>query len=256
MRVLRGFTLIEILVAIGIFALIGIAATRMLASVVDLEQRMDERAARLFAVQRAFSILDRDLTQVVPRGVRDGFGDPIAPLTTTGEGAIEFSRGGWSNPLGEARSGIQRLAYAFDGERLERRYWTVLDRAEDSEPVSQILLDDVRDFSVAFIDDDGERYENWPPERLALPGEPATDSSPPPAGESSRERPAALPLGVEVTLDVSPFGSITRIWRLPANFEPAAPPAAQEDSSAAPERSTGGSGEISAKAAAGGQATQ
>ncbi len=240
----RGFTLIEVLVAIGIFALIGIGATRMLAGVVEVEQRMDARAARLFALQRAFSILDRDLTGMVPRGVRDGFGDRIAPLTTAGEGAIEFTRGGWSNPLGEPRSNLQRVAYEYDGEHLERRYWTVLDRAEDSSPVTQLLLDGVRDFSIAFIDAQGERQPDWPPQEIALPGaEPASSTSP--ATESGQVgKPRPLPLAVEMTVDVAPFGRLTRLWRLPSVFEPAA---RQGDESTQPEgedRAAEGSGEV------------
>lgn len=216
-----GFTLIEILVAIGIFALIGIAATRMLASVVDVEQRMDARAARLFALQRAFSILDRDLTELVRRGVRNGFGDPIPPLTSTGDGIIEFTRSGWANPLGEPRSDLQRVAYGYDGERVERRYWTVLDRAEDSEPVTQILLNEVRDFSVTFIDEDGQRHDAWPPQDVALPGEPAPARNAPPGGTSQQQpRLPPLPLAIEVSLDVVPFGSVTRLWCLPTGFEP------------------------------------
>ncbi len=208
---LLGFTLIEILVAVSIFALIGIASARMLASVASTDAVMNERAERLFQLQRGMAVLDRDLSQLIVRPVRDQFGDPQPPLIGNGDGGFEFTRSGWSNPLGESRSNLQRVSYSFDGERLQRSYWTVLDRAEDSEPLQQIMFEDVTAFSVAFVDAEGNRSASWPRDRVPLPGEP-----PPAAGEGEQLMPVAL----EVTLGVAPFGEFSRLWTLPREHVP------------------------------------
>lgn len=190
-----GFTLIEILVAIALFAVLGLAANRLLSQVVRADDATRERGARLAELQRAMGILERDALQAVARPVRDELGER-QPAMTGGVGALlEFTRAGWRNPAGARRSELQRVAYVLENRELLRFYWPVLDRAEGSEPIRQVLLHDVEAANVEFISAEGERRSFWPQE----------------TGEEA----AVLPRALGIRLVVPPYGEIERLIALP-----------------------------------------
>jgi general secretion pathway protein J len=155
-----GFTLLEVLIAMAIFAILGLASNQMLRSVSGIEREMSQQTHAYRELIKLFGIIDRDLSQLIYRGVRDEFGDPIAAVSVNQERyPLEFSRSGWRNPLERARSDLQRVAYEVNGDKLQRVIWLVLDRAEDTEPKIQTLLSDVIDFKVQVIKPDGQRQE-------------------------------------------------------------------------------------------------
>ena len=65
-----GFTLIEILVAMAIFTLIGLASTGLLTTVIDSNSLSQERFEKLQLLQRAMVTIERDIQQAVSRPVR------------------------------------------------------------------------------------------------------------------------------------------------------------------------------------------
>ena len=89
--------------------------------------------------------------------MRDEYGEVLPTIDFENEDyIIEFTRRGWRNPAGRQRSRLQRVAYSldFEEETLTRHFWKVLDRAEDSEPISQLLLEGVTDFRVTGFSGD------------------------------------------------------------------------------------------------------
>lgn len=189
-----GFTLIEVVIALAIFAVIGVMAARLLTGMLTLHERTTERGARLTEVQRAMEILARDLQQLTHRGVRDELGDLRPAVEVGGATPIEFTRMGWQNPLALPRAELQRVAYAVEENALYRMFWPVLDRSPDSEPQVQRLLDDVESLTAHAIDTNGEAHAFWPP--LVEPG--ATD--------------APQLAGVALQFNVPPYGEVTRLW--------------------------------------------
>ena len=194
----HGFTLIEILVAIAIFAVLGIAASRLLDQVLRADEASKARGQRLGELQRAMGILERDALQVVARPVRDELGETLPAVSGGVRSMLEFTRAGWRNPTGAERAELQRVAYMLEGKQLLRFYWPVLDRAEGSEPVRQVLLDEVEQAEVEFVAADGETRQFWPQEdgSAAVPG-------------------AALPRALRLRLVVAPWGEIERLFALP-----------------------------------------
>ena len=159
-----GFTLMEVLVALAVFAVIGVLATQILRQMTDFGGHAVERGGLLTDAQRAVSIMRRDIEQLVYRPVRDVFGDAgVAVTVGAGEHLLEFTRLGWRNPLGERRSDLQRVAYAWDGNELHRLFWRVLDRAPGSEPSSQLLLSGVSEMTFTAFDSTGDEHDVWPP---------------------------------------------------------------------------------------------
>jgi general secretion pathway protein J len=197
-----GFTLLEMMVALAIFAVIGVMAHQLLFQMIQSHAHAEERGLRLADVQRAMQIIQRDVMQIVDRPVRDELGDGTPGLSVGSEQMLELTRQGWRNPLQLPRSDLQRVAYRFDGDTLYRYYWPVLDRAEISEPIRQALLTDVRAAEVSVIDVSGNVHSHWP-----LLAELAAD-------------PDAAPAAISLRIDVAPFGELLRVWDIPAPFAP------------------------------------
>jgi len=119
----RGFTLLELVVAIAVFAVIAAMAYAGLRSILDSRQQVDAALDRLAELQRAVELLSDDLRQIVPRTVRDNQGADEAALRVLHGRAsrLLFTRAGHANPLGLPRSSLQRIAYDLEGQTLVRR---------------------------------------------------------------------------------------------------------------------------------------
>jgi len=106
----------------------------------------------------------------------------------------DLTRSGWSNPAGVPRSTLQRVAYELDDQKLRRDYWLMLDRTLDAEPVSAVLLEQVREVKLRFLDGNQTWHEQWPP-----------------LGYSAPDAPRVLPIAVEITLELEDWGRIVRL---------------------------------------------
>ncbi|HIG43636.1 MAG: type II secretion system minor pseudopilin GspJ [bacterium] len=188
----RGFTLLEVLVAMSIFAVIGLGSNQMLRTVIQAHKGTQQQIQSFSAYTKAFSMMDRDFSQLIPRPIKDQYGD-MSPALVLGSDSyvIEFSRTGWNNPLKLKRSNIQRVAYQLtDENELKRIFWLVLDRAEDSEPIQQTLLTGVEDFRVNLLDAEGDSTDDW----------------------GDVENSASLPLGAEVFVTSEIFGEVRKVF--------------------------------------------
>ena len=136
----RGFTLLEMLIALSVFAVIGIMSSQLVVRMMDTTERVTERGRELTELQRAFEILRRDIEQVSFRYVRDELGDAGLPLEIGGHELIELTRNGWVNPTGAPRTELQRVGYELRGSDLYRIFWPVLDRAPTTQLLEQLLL--------------------------------------------------------------------------------------------------------------------
>ncbi len=192
-----GFTLLELLVALAVFAMVSLMAYSGLRSVLQSKQVTEQRAGRLQQLQSAILMLERDLGQIaLMRGIRDEYGDVQPSLSTADFGTItlEFTRAGWRNPTGMARSTLQRVAYGIEEESLRRFSWTVLDRAQESVPDQVVLLKGVREMRLRYLDESGEWQGQLPTAEPAQTG-PTMPS----------------PLALEVTLELEDMGAIRRV---------------------------------------------
>ncbi len=159
----RGFTLLELIVAVGIFAIMSAMAFAGLTSVLTTTGSSDVQQARLAQVQLAVSRLERDLEQVVNRPVSGPFGDVQPALTGTAAG-VEFTRAGRPNPLALERSNLQRVLLEVKEDRLLRTAWPVVDRPPGAEPPDpRELLDLIDEAGVRFLDNGNEWTTAWPP---------------------------------------------------------------------------------------------
>lgn len=191
-----GFTLIELIVSLAIFAVISVMAYGGLRLLIDNRILVERSADRLDAVQRAINMLDRDLQQAAPRSIRDPFGDPRAALLSDDLAALEWTRAGRPNPLGAPRSELQRLGYRVEDGALIRMSWQVLDQSQDPPLREEPVLDQIEEIRLRFLGENEEWVEVWPPAGVA-------------------PQMAPLPRAIEVTLLLEDLGEIRRLVQLP-----------------------------------------
>jgi general secretion pathway protein J len=197
-RASAGFTLIEVLVAIAIFAIVGVMALTGYTQLQRQTEYQEQRLERVREVQRAVQMISQDLTQIEPRPIREPIGEQHIPAVFAGESVeykLEFTRAGWSNTAGLPRPTLQRVGYRLDQDGLWRDYWRVLDRTQTAEPVRYNLLKGVSSITVRFMTPAREWVDRWP----VLEGQNPL--------EQMRTRPAA----VEVTLELDDWGVIRRL---------------------------------------------
>ena len=201
-RSVAGLTLLEMVVALGVFAVVGLMSGQIVIQMVDVNERTRARSDRLVDVQRAVEIIRRDIQQLAHRTVRDEIGDSEYVLNIGQAELLLFTRRGWSNPRQERRSELQRVAYRLEGDALYRLFWPVLDRGADTQPIAQLLLQDVETIDVSAIDVSGDQHAYWP----------QTDEF---AADPERELAAIV-----VRVAVAPFGEIERLWSVPFSGAP------------------------------------
>ncbi len=198
----RGFTLIEVLLAITLTVLVAFMAYAGVSAAANAAESHRAQVERLGELQTAVRWLTRDLQQLSDRQVVDARGDKM-PALLGGEQSdplLEFSHVGWNNPLGQPRGSVQRVRYRLDEGKLWREYWLVLDRIDDDEHLQSVeLLGGVSAVRLEFLDGKsanaagqrigGEWVEQWP----ATAGDPL------------------LPLAVRIELELDDLGTVERI---------------------------------------------
>ena len=188
-----GFTLVEMLIALAIFSLVSMTAGSLLYQAVEAQSRATLLGDRLIDVERGLGRIARDLAQFVSRDVRDELGDTASAMQIS-LNMIEFTRSGWSNPAQHARSELQRVRYSVREGALQRDYWDVLDRAPESMPRSQKIIDKVE--WVSFEPITRSHLING---EIVLHG-------------LDEEQ---VPLGVRVLVSVERYGKLIRVLELP-----------------------------------------
>lgn len=168
----NGFTLIEMLVAIGIFAVIAVISYSGLSQFLHNRALLQQRTDRLHSLHTAMLLLEQDLRFAVARPVRDGFGDPEPVLVAGSDNELapgELLRLTTARPSVELAPAqrLERVAWRLDDGTLLRVSWRVLDRDQDSEELSRAVLRDVRDLDLEYLRWSAEtqtlqRSSGWP----------------------------------------------------------------------------------------------
>lgn len=181
----HGLTLIELMVALAIFAILGTLTYRGTTQLAGSGQALTVELERWRAIERALDIIETDLMEIVaPDGTPTGTRRPAIELASGSTGSelrvLGFSSGG----------AARRSGFLHTGERLEWRRWP--DRHSRATPQTDTLLDKVRDVRWRFLGASGW-VEQWP------------------AGPATSD---AVPAGIEIRLDLADTGPLTRVYAL------------------------------------------
>ncbi|MTJ02590.1 type II secretion system minor pseudopilin GspJ [Idiomarina piscisalsi] len=199
-----GFTLVEVLVTMAIFAVIGIASYQVLSQMVSTEQQSSERREALEQLQFSQLLMQQDIRQIVAKPTRPNDTEVTHQYVSNDvgyfdseRGVLAFVRSGFDNP-GDVlpRAELQPVIYRVMNGQLQRvSYSFVNDRS--NEPTIQTLLDDVTDLSFRFYRGAGQSDGNRGFEQ----------------GWNAEWRSAGdLPKAIEVTLQTEKYGEIKRVF--------------------------------------------
>lgn len=192
----RGFTLIEVLVAIAIFASLSIAAYQVLYQVQLSNQVSAQREARLSELQRAMVIMDADFRQMAARTFRTNGESPSVNLLQwqdylldSDDKGILFTRLGWHNPQQQLPRGeVVKVGYRLKENVLERVWWHYPDTTAGQVPLIAPVLSQVESWSIRFYQR-GEWTDKWQTE-------------------------SALPEAISLRLTLQDYGEIERVYLL------------------------------------------
>ena len=191
----RGFTLLELIVAVAIFAVVATMAYGGLDLLLRSQSTLDSTAARQRAIDLAVLRIERNLAHALARPARGPYGDPQPAM----QGSAVLAE--WSVlDLQGATDGIRpqgmRVRYAVIDDQLWRAQDAVLDRTPRESARQRPILDQVERISFRYLVGNKQRLDQWPPR----------------SGITAPER---LPRGVEVALRLKDVGEIVRVVELP-----------------------------------------
>ena len=199
----RGFTLIELMVALFITAIVFAMGYGAVNQALKSKGALEEHQERLLAVQTTMRMFAQDFGQLASRPIRDPTGDSFQPVLKSGQNTqpyLSFTRGGWANPAGVQRPSLQRVAYVLEDKTLRREHYPVLDYLLSTQPVKRELLTGVKSVTFRYMDVSRQWRDVWPPQALA--GDPNVNLR-------------ARPIAVEVTLDLDDWGKLKRVFEIP-----------------------------------------
>lgn len=197
-----GFTLIEVLIAIAIFALMSAVAYRGLTAILDAKHRVDAENDKWRNIGLLFTRLERDLMVAAPRPIRDStkpYADALAgEAVIVGEyGAqLAFTRMGSPDDAG-VLGAPQRVGYRLKNGNVEVLLWPVLDQAPRTLPEPNIIATDIAEMTFRYLDTNQQWQPRWPPPGIYPNGSPL------------------LPNAVEVTITLKSGESLVRLIDLP-----------------------------------------
>ena len=195
----RGFTLLEMMVALGILAFVVLATHQILDSTTKAKDASDKKIAELNGLQTTFRLMDQDFSQMTKRAVRNEAGDVQEQYLLAGRYTLDsqydgigFVRDGWINPINLLpRSELQAVGYRVIDDNLERIHRVYVDQLDNTEPRVQVLLKNIEDLKFEFLDDKNEWQDQW--------------------------QTKALPKAVAVTIKQSEEEPIRRVFLVPGN---------------------------------------
>lgn len=199
----KGFTLIEVLIAVTIFAVMSAFAYRALSSILTARERVAEENQKWRSIATFFARLEMDLTNAMARDIRNSnnlienafVGSQTFAKET--EGQLMFTRMGLPGASGTLAA-PQRIGYRIKNGTVEELIWPVLDQAPRTVPSVYTVLNGVSTLKLRYLSQSNSWQESWPP---------------PSIGQSTAPK---IPRAVSVELNLESGEAITRVLMLPS----------------------------------------
>lgn len=194
-----AFTLIEVLIALVVFAILATITSSAMYYAFTTRSRVTEQAERLMTLQLAITLIERDIQQIANRPTR---GDQmhLSPAFTGEKEYVEMTRGGLTNPgSSEKRSTMKRIAILCRNGQLIRRSWPVLDTPKRSNFEDRVLLDSITDCQFAYLDESLQVLSEWRA----------------PANLANTMTQPSLPKAVKLALTLKDWGKASFLFVLP-----------------------------------------
>lgn len=172
-----GFSLIELLLAIALFAVISLLSYHALSSLLQLEQALNQHDRQWQSVMLLFDTFEQDVRSAVPRSMRISIGQSQqawlakTSLSERNDAQLQFcrmppiARGASFSTVANA-SIIRRVGYRFSLGKIERLTWPLLDgisQAGTMLPERLALLENVRRMQLRYLSaNPAQWHDRWP----------------------------------------------------------------------------------------------
>lgn len=185
MKYRRAFTLVELLVAIAIFAVLSMLGWKVFDHLLKVKDGNAQHEEHLFALQDAYQQVLRDSLQIIPLTANDG--RQLQAAMVLNDRGLTFSKAGVSDPLKQGLSPYERIEYRYDAaqKKVYRLKYSNLNIPSRVQPVSSTLLENVDQFKVMVMNP--QELSQWP-----------ENSDPGNIAELKK-----LPLGIKIQLTVA-----------------------------------------------------
>lgn len=198
MRKFKGFTLIEILIALTVFAILASITSSTLYYAFNTRTRVNEQSERMSTLQLAISLLQQDFSQTVERAIR-GNDMRLFPVFVGRADYVEFTRDGDVNPGSiEKRSTLKRIAYVCQEGALIRRTWDSLDPANRNKHANKLLIDNLSDCHFGYLNQNVQVFSEWRADAV-----------------NQNQNKESLPKAVQVNLTLRNQGEINLLFTIP-----------------------------------------
>ncbi len=198
MRDGKGYTLIEVLVALTVFAILATITASAMYHAFNTRSRVNAQANQLNELQVAMALIIRDTDQIVERSI---LGNEMHQFPSfVGEhNYLEFTRGGSVNPTEtERRSTLKRVAYICSGKKLIRRGWEGLDAPTRKNYRDKVLFNNLEACSFAYLSNSRQVLSEWRA-----------------YGVQQTQKQETLPIAIQLTLSVSEWGNMSLLFIIP-----------------------------------------
>lgn len=202
----KGFTLIEILIALTIFAILAAITSSTLYNAFNTRTRVNAQAERLNALQVAISIMDQDTRQAIPRAVRGNEMRLFAALIGRNN-YLEFTRDGQTNPFSaEKRSTLKRIALVCEDNKLIHRTWENLDPVNRNVYEDKVLLDNLGECYFSYLDKNLQVLSEWREQSV-----------------TQSQRDTTFPTAIQINLKLNDWGEFNYLFIIPGALYAAEP---------------------------------
>ncbi len=197
----HGFTLLELLIASSIFAIIAIVSYAAISNIQIQRQHSTARKTQLDDLQRTWQWLATDLMQLTERPVSESLdrSSPALIAPVSEEMPMELTRTGWHLPPIKqlpARSHLQRVRYRLEDGNLRREHDYQLDALGQRKHKTRLLLTNVDQIAIRFLSADNSWHTSWPQNR------------------DDAAQASSIPRAIEVTVTLDQLGDIQRLFTI------------------------------------------
>lgn len=166
-KIKQGFTLIEVVVALSIFAILSIIGYKGVSSLIETKQRVEAEDVKWQQLISFLGRFERDVKQSVNRTIRN-HNDHIEPAwlgqpsyAGTFGAQLVFSRFGDPSQSGFLMD-TRRVGYRLHEGAVELLIWPSLDIAPTAQPEVFVVLPDVAQFQIRYLSESGKWHNTWP----------------------------------------------------------------------------------------------
>lgn len=194
----KGFTLLEILIALAVFAVIAVITSSALFTTFNTRAKINLQADRLSQIQLGMSLIQRDLQQLVAREVR-GNEMRLFPVLVGLPKYTEFTRSGFVNPAAlQKRSTLKRVALVCTKDSLLRRSWPVLDTPDRTAWQDKVIFTNLTSCQFSYINRNLQSFQEWRENMV-----------------NQEQRPEPFPKAIQLNVTFADWGNINLLFLVP-----------------------------------------